>query len=88
MIKTFKVKAPAVQAVEFTNVLAQSAEVANLIGATSLAVDVTNKRTVFNVVAGETGASYTAVEGQIVGLVDGQVVVMDAAEFYAKYEAI
>jgi len=90
MIRTFKEKAPTVQAVEFTNVLAQSPEVANLIGATSLSVDVTNKRTVFIIELNKDDAlvSHTVAEGQIVGLINDQVVVMDATEFYAKYEAI
>lgn len=88
MIQTFKEKAPTVQAVEFTNVLIQSADVANLIGATSMAVDMKGKCTTFTVSVDDLDTPYTAQEGQIVGLVGGQVVVMAADEFYAKYEAI
>lgn len=88
MIQTFKEKAPTVQAVEFTNVLTQSADVASLIGATSMAVDMANKRTIFTVQTEAGGVGHTAEEGQIIGLVGGQVVVMAADEFYAKYEAI
>lgn len=88
MIKVFKEKAPTLLAIEFTNALIQSPEVANLIGATSLAVDVTNKRTVFTVDSGETGNAYTVAEGQVIALSNGAVSVMDAVEFYAKYEVI
>lgn len=88
MIQTFKEKAPTVQAVEFTNVLTQSADVANLISATSMSVDMTSKRTVFTVTVDDLATPYAVEEGQIIGLVGGQVVVMAADEFYAKYEAI
>lgn len=95
MIKTFKEKAPTVQAVEFTSALSQSPEVANLIGATSMSVDMTTKCTVFTVPmvglidpAGPQSNSYTVTEGQVVGLIGAQVVVMAAADFYAKYEQL
>ena len=87
MIQVFKEKAPTLQAIEFTNALVQSPEVANLIGATSLAVDITNKRTVFTV--GEiTQATYAVAEGQVIALSNGLISVMDATDFYAKYETI
>lgn len=94
MIKTFKEKAPTVQAVEFTSALSQSPEVANLIGATAVSVDMTTKRTVFSVPmvnadpAASQTASYTVTEGQVVGLIGAQVVVMAATDFYAKYEQL
>jgi hypothetical protein len=88
MIQTFKEKAPTVQAVEFTNVLTQSASVADLIGASSMAVDMANKRTIFTVAVDAGDTTYTAEEGQVIGKVGGVIVVMAADEFYAKYEAI
>jgi len=94
MIKSFKEKAPVIQAIEFTSASGQSAEVANLIGATSIAVDLTNKRTVFSVPMVSTDpaspqfTSYSADEGQVIGLDSGKVMVMAAADFYAKYEVI
>lgn len=88
MIKVFKEKAPTLQAIEFTNALVQSPEVANLIGATSFSVDVTNRSTIFTVANSETSNAYTAIEGEIIALSNGIVSVMDAVEFYAKYEMI
>lgn len=88
MPQTFKEKAATIEAVEFTDVLGQSASVANLIGATSMSVDMKNKRTLFVVSTDETGTSYTVEEGEVVGKIAGAVVVMAAEEFYAKYEAI
>lgn len=84
MVKRFKEKTSAVQAIEFINVLTQAPEVANLIGATAVSVDIPAKRAVFTV--GE--ITYPVQEGQVVGLFDDVVAVKDAAEFYSKYEAI
>lgn len=88
MIKTYKEKASTVDAVEFTDMLRQSGEVANLIGATSMTVDASLKEATFTITDDISSKPYTVQEGQIIGLVGGQVVVMAADEFYAKYEAI
>lgn len=88
MVQQYKEKALTIEAVVFTDVLAQSPTVANLIGATDLHVDVKNKRTVFTVEVDDQAIPYTVEEGQVVSLVGGEVVVMAADDFYAKYEAI
>lgn len=84
MVKRFKEKAPAVQAIEFINALTQSPEVANLIGASAVSVDVAANRAVFTV----DGVAHTVQEGQVIGIIADVVTVTGAAEFYAKYEAI
>lgn len=81
-MKTYKAKAPTVSAVELTDVLKQSPDVANMIGANSMSVDVAKKSVVLMV--GKD--SYSAIEGQVVYLEGTKVVVADADKFYAAHE--
>lgn len=88
MVKTYKEKASTVEAVEFTDVLEQSPDVANLIGATSMSVDMKAKKTEFSVDADGEVKSYSVAQGEVIAKISGEVVVMAAKEFYAKYEAV
>lgn len=80
---TYKQKAPTVQAIELTNVLAQSADIANLIGSQAYQVDVKAKETTF-VIDGRD--PLIAKEGQVVSLSEGAASVSDSTVFYALYE--
>jgi len=82
---TYKQKAPTVQAIEFTNVLEQSSEVANLIGSQAYQVDVKAQETTF-VIDGRD--PLVAKEGQVVSLSEGIASVNDSTVFYALYEAV
>jgi hypothetical protein len=88
MIKVFKEKAPTLQAVEVTDVLNQLPEVANLIGATQAGVSITSEGRVGNFKLDGQDDSYQVKEGQVIALSNGEITVLDAAEFYSKYEAI
>lgn len=83
--KTFKQKAPTIQAIEVTNIFDQVADVANLIGASAYDVSVVD----FNARFARDGAPLLAVrEGQVVSLLDGAATVWDAKDFYTLYEAV
>lgn len=84
MIKTFKEKAPQVQAVEYTGISSQLTEVADLVKAESFNVDLAKQQATFTV--GE--HTYTAKQGQVVAVTGESVNVFDADDFYAKYEAL
>jgi len=93
MIKVFKEKAPTLQAIEVTDVLNQLPEVANLIKADQAGVAVVDTQrvgtfTVPGVGEGTEAFVYQVKEGQVIATSNGEVSVMDAAEFYSKYEAI
>lgn len=93
MIQVFKEKAPTLQAIEVTDVLNQLPEVANLIKADQAGVKVVDAQRVgsFTVPGAGEGAEasvYQVKEGQVIALSNGMVSVMDALEFYAKYETI
>lgn len=93
MIKVFKEKAPTLQAIEVTEVLNQLPEIANLVKADQAGVKVVDGTrigsfTVQSPVEGAEPALYQVKEGQVIAVSDGAVVVLDAAEFYSKYEAI
>lgn len=82
---TFKQKAPTVQAIEVTDVLVQSADVANLIRSQAYQVDVAAKESTFVL----NGAPALAVkEGQVVSWLDGAAIAWDAEDFYAQYETV
>jgi hypothetical protein len=82
---TYKQKAPTVQAIEFTDVLGQSADIANLIGSKAYQVDVKTKEATF-VIDGRD--PLIAKEGQVVSLSEGSASVSDSTVFYALYEAV
>lgn len=82
---TFKQKAPTVQAIEFTNVLGQSADIANLIGSQAYQVDVKAKETTFTIDGRD---PLIAKEGQVVSMSEGTASVSDSTVFYALYEAV
>lgn len=83
-VKTYKEKAPQLQAVELTNVLSQAEEIANLIGATSIGIDLPGKKLQLKI----DDAEYSVVQGQVIAIKDGEVLVQDAADFYSKYEVV
>ncbi|NMX39372.1 hypothetical protein HBO34_15970 [Pseudomonas veronii] len=82
---TYKQKAPTVQAIEFTDVLRQSADVANLIGSQAYQVDVKTKATTFVM---DDRSPLIVKEGQVVSLSEGTASVSDSTVFYALYEAV
>jgi len=92
MIRNYKEKAPQFQAVEVTDALNQLAEVANMIGAKEVGTTFNGdgKRSqVLKVGEGEEAITYTVIEGQVITLSsEGAVAVLDAADFYSKYEVI
>lgn len=84
MINHYKQKIHTFQAVEFTNALSQAPEVANLIEAESLSVDVSAKSARFTV--GE--RTYEVKVGQVVSVDDNGIHVTDAEDFYSQYEQV
>lgn len=84
MSKKYKEKAKQVTAVEVTNVSSQFVDVADMITAESIMVDVKLGQAVFKVA----GQTITVKQGQVVSIADGDIVVRDADEFYAKYEPV
>jgi hypothetical protein len=82
---TYKQKAPTVQAIEFTNVLAQSADIANLIGSQAYQVNVKTKEASFLIDGRD---PLIAKEGQVVSFSEGVASVSDSTVFYALYEAV
>lgn len=84
MTRIYKEKAPQVEAIEVTNVSAQFADVANMIKADSIMVDVKAGQAVFTV----DDQTITVKQSQVVSISGDQIVVMDAEDFYAKYEPV
>lgn len=79
----FKLKAPTVQAIEVTNLLAQAQDVANLVGSQAYQVDVAKGEVTFVL----DGADNLVVKtGQVVFVEDKVANARDAAEFYGLYE--
>jgi hypothetical protein len=88
MIKAFKEKAPTLQAIEVTDVMNQLPEVANLIGAKQASVTITPEgRSGSFKIDGQDDA-YLIKEGQVISLCGDVVSIQDAADFYAKFEAV
>lgn len=86
--KTFKQKAPTVQAIEVTDILSQSAEVANLIGSKAFQVDVSAKEATFVLDDSTDIIKIVVAEGRIVSFSEGVPAVRDASDFYAMYEQV
>lgn len=81
--KTFKQKTPTVEAIEVTNILDQAPEIANLVKAKSLSVNMADKSAQFVL---DDGKPFSAVEGQVVYM-DGSQAKADTSEnFYSSYE--
>lgn len=83
--KTFKQKAPTVQAIEVTDLLTQASEVANLIGSQAYQVDISKAMATF--VLGD-GASLAVGAAQVVSMLDGSARAWDAKDFYSFYEQV
>lgn len=84
MIKSFKEKAPRVQAVELTSISTQLTEVADLLKADSYKVDLGKKQATFTV--GQD--TYVAVEGQVIAVSGDTITIYESDDFYAKYEKV
>lgn len=83
--KTFKQKAPTVEAIEVTSVIGQSAEVANLIGSQAFHVDAAVKEATFIL---DDATKLVVKEGQVVQFMSGVATASDASAFYALYEQV
>lgn len=84
MVKQYKQKVHTFQAVEFTDALTQASEVANMLDAESLSVDVSAKSATFTV--GE--RTYEVKVGQVVSVDDSGIHVTAADAFYSQYEQV
>lgn len=84
-VKTYKEKAPTLQAIEVTSILTQAAEIANLIGAVSLSIDMGTSTATF---VDAKGKSTSVGNGYVIATLNGTVLVTEAAAFYAKYEVV
>lgn len=87
MISTFRLKAQTTRGVDVSSPMAQAAEIATLIGATSFIVDIYANNATFNIQTEQAGQSIVVTAGQVVSVTSGVVSVQDKAEFYEMFEA-
>jgi len=88
MIKDFRQKPAQLQGIEVTDLLNQLPGVANLIGAKKAEFSTDSKGSVGNFSIEGRDTVYQVREGQVVALLNGVITVMDAPDFYSKYEAV
>lgn len=84
MASIFRLKAQTTQGIDVGAPVAQAAEIAGLINASSFVVDMLNNTATFTAVEGESTIVVGA--GQVVSVTDGVVSVQAREEFYAKFE--
>lgn len=87
---TFKLKAPTVQAIEVTDLIKQTPDVANLIGSQAYQVKIASQQQGVSEATfiRTNSADITVKEGQVVSVETGTPTVWDSKDFYALYETV
>ncbi len=89
MISRFRVKAQTIHGIDVNDPLAQAAEIAKMVGATSFSVDILAGTITFAIDAIDGGEpqTYTACAGQVVSISAGIVSIQLRTIFYDTFEA-
>ncbi len=88
MITNFKPRTPVTKGVDVESPIAQAAEVAELLGASSFIVDlVENSVTLTVEIVGSDQTQYVVKGGQVVSVTGGLVSIQDRSVFYDQFEA-